>query len=47
MEHYKKAMLLNDSVESKISKKKMIKVDNLSNGQYSANKNSYAKIRSV
>ena len=39
MEHYKASKLLNDSTVSKCVTKKWIKVNNLSNGQYSAYKN--------
>ena len=39
MEHYKISKLLNDSAVSKLVTKKWIKVNDLSSGQYSANKN--------
>ena len=39
MEHYKISKLLNDSAVSKLVPKKWIKVNDLSSGQYSANKN--------
>ena len=39
MEHYKMTSLLNDSTASKFVTRKRIEVDNLSCGQYSANKN--------
>ena len=39
MEHYKISKLLNDSSVSKFVTKKWIKVNDLSSGQYSVNKN--------
>ena len=39
MEHYKISKLLNDSTVSKFVTKKWIKVNDLSSGQYSVNKN--------
>ena len=39
MEHYKIFKLLNDSTVSKFVTKKQIEVDDLSNSQYSVNKN--------
>ena len=38
MEHYKISKLLNDSTLSKFVTKKWIKINDLSGGQYSANK---------
>ena len=39
MEHYKISKLLNDSTVSKLVKRKLIKVHELSGGQYCDNKN--------
>ena len=39
MEHYKISKLLNDSTVSKLVTKDWVKVNDLSSGQYSANKN--------
>ena len=39
MEHYKISKLLNDSTSSKFVRKKLIEVNDLSSGQYSASKN--------
>ena len=39
MQHYKISKLLNDSTVSKFMTKKWIEVNDLSNGQYSINKN--------
>ena len=39
MEHYKISKLLNDSTVSKFMTRKWIEVNDLSKGQYSANKN--------
>ena len=39
MEHYKVSKLLNDSPISKFFTRKCIKVNDLSSGQYSLNKN--------
>ena len=39
MEHYKISKLLNDSTVSKFVTKELIKVNDLSYGQYSVNKN--------
>ena len=47
MEHYKISMLLNDSSVSKFVTKKLIKVIDLSNGQYSVNKSITVKISTL
>ena len=44
MEHYKISKLLNDSTVSKFVTKKWVKVNDLSSGQYSINKNTRFKI---
>ena len=45
MEHYKISKLLSDSAVSKFVSKKLIEVNDLSGGQYSANKNIKFKTR--
>ena len=45
MEHYKISKLLSDSTVSKFVSKKLIEVNDLSGGQYSANKNIKFKTR--